>query len=286
MSPTTPWFLHLRRAATGAASTAARELFLVQAARCRTAVERSLPNASLELCFNLGPKGRRLFREGARNGLSPRAAWVVGAHARPLLVEKEVADCDMVGVRLHAGVAEQMFGVPASELSDSLVDLDALWGPVVETVRDRLHAAAEPRARLTIVEQVVAARLARTRSSTDTVLARRLCQVVGAMRQASVSAVAATHGLSHRRVIALFDRHVGMKPKAFHRVDRLRRVVDCAHAERRPSWTRIAHACGYFDQAHLINDFRLQAGITPGEYASAHSSVGRGFVPHRLAGER
>lgn len=78
---------------------------------------------------------------------------------------------------------------------------------------------------------------------------------------------------------------VGLKPKTFHRVERLRRVLHYLHAESPLSLTRIGYACGYVDQAHMINDFRSLAGITPGEYALAHNSVGRGVVPHRLVSE-
>jgi hypothetical protein len=80
--------------------------------------------------------------------------------------------------------------------------------------------------------------------------------------------------------------HAGLKPRASHRVARLRRIVDHIHAVGPPSWARIAPACGYFDQAHLINEFRLLSGITSGEYVAAYSSVGRGFVAYRLAGKR
>jgi AraC-like DNA-binding protein len=282
-----PHFLHLRRAATGAASHAARHVSLVQAARCKVAVERSLPDAGLDLCFNLGPSGRQLVSEGAPRALSPRAAWVIGPHARSLLIEKEIADCDIIGVHLRPGAASQILGVPASELRNALVDLDVMWGrPIVEAIRERLRSATDALERLAIVERVIAERWARARHSPDAALARRLCGAVSTMGHASVATVARAHGLSHRRVIALFDRHVGLKPKAFHRIDRLRRVMNRVQDERRVSWTKLANSSGYFDQAHLINDFRLQTGLTPSEYAATRSAVGVGFVPHTLASNR
>jgi len=33
------------------------------------------------------------------------------------------------------------------------------------------------------------------------------------------------------------------------------------------NWAELAADCGYFDQAHLIHDFRAFAAITPRDYA-------------------
>jgi AraC-like DNA-binding protein len=37
-------------------------------------------------------------------------------------------------------------------------------------------------------------------------------------------------------------------------------------------WTDIAVACGYFDQAHFIHDFRDFSGFTPEEYFALKGS--------------
>jgi AraC-like DNA-binding protein len=41
----------------------------------------------------------------------------------------------------------------------------------------------------------------------------------------------------------------------------------------RPDWARLACECGYFDQAHLIKDFRHYTARTPSTY-SADREVG------------
>jgi AraC-like DNA-binding protein len=278
-----PFFRHVRRAASGPVADFARESWTVQAERCRTAVEAALPDECVELYFNLGPAGRHVSGSVAGGSLSPRAAWVTGPRARPLYVEKETRDCDIVGIRLHPWMTERVLGIPASELRDSLVDLDVFWRYAVRDIRGELQAKSEPAERLAIVERAVQTHASRRHGRADEIAALRLCLAGDADVRAPVGELAARYGMSHRRVIEIFDRTVGLKPKAYYRVRRLRRVLRLVHATPRPTWTAIAHGCGYFDQAHLINDFRRLTGISPAEYEATRSSVGRGFVPHQLA---
>ncbi|HUQ83077.1 MAG TPA: helix-turn-helix transcriptional regulator [Gemmatimonadaceae bacterium] len=279
-----PYFRHVRRSPCGIAATVARESWTVIAERCRMAVEAALPDASAELYFNLGPNGRHASRTAQRT-LPHRAAWIVGPHDRPIYIAKETRDCDIVGIRLHPWMAEAVLGVPAHEVRNAMVDLEGLWGARVDEIRGRIFETGDPVARIAIVERAVAERAKRGAhlASTESGLAARLCHEAERDADVTIGELAARHGLTHRRLIELFERTVGLKPKAYHRVRRLRRVFHLIDEKPRPTWTTIAHRCGYFDQAHLINDFRQLTGVLPREYEATRSSVGQGFVPHVLA---
>ena len=277
-----PYFRHLHRVSSGTAAEASRESWLVQAERCRMAAEAALPDSTVEIYFNLGPAGRHLEGSVQPGRLPHRAAWVLGARERPVFIEKETRDCDIVAIRLQPWMTERVLGVPASELRESLVDLDEFWGSDVDAVRNALHHEHDPSARLIIVENAVAAK-ARGRSDEASRVTAALCADAERNAQTTIGELAVRHGLTHRRVIDLFERAVGLKPKAFQRVRRLRRAFHLIDENPRPSWTTIAHRCGYYDQAHFINDFRLLTGVSPSGYAETRSSVGHGFIPHRLA---
>jgi transcriptional regulator GlxA family with amidase domain len=167
-------------------------------------------------------------------------------------------------------------------VSGALVDLDLLWGARVEELRDSLHRTPDPRRRVALVEAALLRQLAARGRAHDPGRLHPLFASVGTLADASVRAVAEAYGLTHRRVIALFDHHVGLKPKAYHRVQRLRRVLEVIGAGARGSWAQVAIQAGYCDQAHLINDFRKLTGLTPRAYERTRTSVGDGFVPHRV----
>jgi AraC-like DNA-binding protein len=59
-----------------------------------------------------------------------------------------------------------------------------------------------------------------------------------------------------------------MSPKEFARVARFRHALRIAREGNRLSWAAIAAATGYYDQAHLIEEFRAIAGVTPRVFLS------------------
>ncbi len=165
----------------------------------------------------------------------------------------------VVAARLHLGATEAVFGVPASAIAGRIVALDDLWGDAAtRRLCDRLAAAPGPVEAATIVERAIAERVA-----VAGVRPRLVTEAAQRLATANVSAVAADLGVSERHLRRVFGEAVGMSPKAFARVVRFRRALRAARESSAVNWASIAAASGYYDQAHLIEEFRAIAGVTP-----------------------
>ena len=71
-----------------------------------------------------------------------------------------------------------------------------------------------------------------------------------------------------------FAELVGVSPKTFARVVRLGRVVERARAvppNEPVNWSALAIELGYYDQSHLVDEFREMTGITPAAWHSRES---------------
>ena len=161
-----------------------------------------------------------------------------------------------VGLRFAPGSGPTVLGVPASELLDQLVPLDALWpGPTVRRISHQLTESADQGATL----ELIAADRLREAPPVDAV-----CLAVAAdlRRGRTVAATAQDIGLSdrqlHRRSLAAF----GYGPKMLARVFRLRQALDLARRGV-PSAT-VAALAGYSDQPHLAREVRALAGVPLG----------------------
>jgi AraC-like DNA-binding protein len=84
----------------------------------------------------------------------------------------------------------------------------------------------------------------------------------------SISAVCRQVGFSQKHFIEQFRRQVGLTPKRFCRVRRFQKVLEQIGSNGSVDWAEVAFACGYYDQAHFINDFRAFSGLKPSAYLS------------------
>ena len=156
---------------------------------------------------------------------------------------------------------------PPRELTDRHVNLDELWGRRARELRERLCAATTTEQRFVILEAELASRLHQRQAHPAVPYALRALT----RPEARVAEIAKVTGLSRRRLIEVFTTTVGLTPKRFGRIARFHRAAALA---RSPGfdWTRVAHECGYYDQAHLIRDFRELAQVAPTDLlrASVH----------------
>lgn len=179
---------------------------------------------------------------------------VAGPRTRAMFKQPHVARA--VVIQLGAGHTAQL-GVDAHELTDRIVDLEAMWGASGRALYQALRVLDAPSIAASIAD-AVARRAADEPASAR--LARRAAQLLD-NAELRVGQVAAELGVTARHLRRAFHEHVGIGPKEFARAARLQRVLRIAATSR--DWSQIAVAAGYYDQAHLIAEFRALVGVTP-----------------------
>lgn len=174
-------------------------------------------------------------------------AYVIGPRARARYSAGRRARRTVV--RLTPGRAQAVLDVPVDELVDRAVPLSEVWG---RPVRD--------------VAALRSALLSRV-TSTDPKRSDLVHAAVRLLRTRGVAETARALDVSERHLRTLFTKAVGLSPKQFARVDRVRRVVARGG---RGEWARVAADLGYYDQAHLTREFRATMGVPPGAYLAGN----------------
>lgn len=175
------------------------------------------------------------------------------------------------GVSFKAGGAFPFLPMPAGELQELQVPLEAVWGKRSNAVCESLVEASTPARKFRIVEDAL---LDAARGRFDRHRAvRHGVRILGdASRPRSIAQIVGDVGMSQRRFIEIFRNEVGVTPKAFGRLRRFQHVLGSVEHATQVDWTNVALSCGYFDQAHFIHDFREFAGVSPSTYLKCRAS--------------
>jgi AraC-like DNA-binding protein len=202
----------------------------------------------------------------ARSGSSGFAAtpdtMVVGAMTgrhTDLLMQGDVG---AFNIQFEASGLERLLGTPMIDAAVAASTVDtALHG-----LRDAVLRAGDFEGRIAAAECWLAARLDSARSY-DCVdhAARLLRRSRGTL---GLDALATASGLGRRQLQRRFIAQVGLTPKLYARILRFDALLAARDARPGRSWTDLAHAHGYFDQAHLQRDFHSFAGTAPGGFAT------------------
>jgi AraC-like DNA-binding protein len=240
--------------------------------------ERIVPSGTIEMVINLHEDELRIYDPHGNGCRRYSGAVVSGAYRQSFVIDTR-EHASIIGVHFKPGGAFPFLGAEASELADMHVDLEALWGKSAIELRERLCEARSSAEKFVLLEKALLSHLCRPLERHYAV--RFALDTFGRSDpDPAVRDVARDAGLSQRRFIQVFSREVGMSPKLFCRVRRFQQTLETVRQSTSPNWARLAVDCGYYDQSHLIHDFRFFSNLSPTEYIRQRSErVMQNHVP-------
>lgn len=223
------------------------------------------PMPSAHLFINLGDPVVLRDPEASAPPATFADGWFMGVWTRRFLIEYP-ARVQVVGVHFKPWGASPFVGVPAAELVDRWVPVDAVWHRSLDRIRNELGDTASATEALRVVEAELRSRLAGAPSrGLDLVrhTGGRLERSHGAV---PIAALADAAGVRDNHLATQFTSHVGITPKRMARIYRFARLIVSVDTQRPVAWADLAHTAGYFDQAHFSKEFKDFTGHTPTEY--------------------
>jgi AraC-like DNA-binding protein len=235
----------------------------------RAGFERVLPTGAVQVVIRLDQDPILRFDAACQNATRFEHAVVSGAGSRPY-VKATYPRARVLGVSFHPAGASGFCREFQNELKDRHVPAEVLWGGWLRELQDRLRHTNSPSAMFALVERALLSRL-RDPSASWRTIRWAVDRFVAAPSSARVGEITDATGYSRKQFIRLFERHVGLTPKVFCRVLRFQSVLTRLDSPTL-DWAKIALDCGYYDQPHLIRDFRQFADTPPSRYRPAEPS--------------
>jgi AraC-like DNA-binding protein len=164
--------------------------------------------------------------------------------------------------------ARRFLGVPMHELANRVVDLEDIFGAAVQELVEQLQLAPTWGRCFELIDAFIVPRLLGAAPASPGVVYawQRLTRTHGS---ASIGPLIEELGWSRKHLVEKFREHVGLPPKTVARIMRFNHALGLLRTCKR--WADVAHSAGYYDQAHMIRDFREFSGLTPTEYVRTFS---------------
>ncbi len=223
--------------------------------------ELIIPDGCLELLFHYGDpfflkrddKWVRQERSVFSGQLSSSIALKPGGRAGIISAKFTVAGA-------HSFVKD-----PLNEYTDHLINCSEVFGNEGVDLEDMIEEARDTTGRISLIESFLVAKLA-SDITTSISTARVVDLIVAHSGRASINEIRKSVGVGERNLERHFLSQIGLTPKSFSKLIRLKSFVDTVDANPHLNLTAAALDCGYYDQAHLIRDFQQIVGIKPTEY--------------------
>lgn len=228
--------------------------------------DRILPSGQSQLLINLGPPQYRVEPGPPEVRVPFVDVWYSGLHQGPIDTEAPHGNA-LLGVAFTARGAFPWLGERMDGLADRIIALADAVGDGALSLRERLLDTPGLEARFKIVERWLISRL-RPRVIVHPAVRWAVDRITVSGGRMTIEDLATQAGFSRKHLGNLFQQQVGLSPKALARIHRFRGALDLLNrANGEVPWAALAEQCGFYDQSHLVNEFRRFTGFTPTELA-------------------
>ena len=245
--------------------------------------ERVVPDGHPELVFHFGDAFSAARVDIGGNAVLERqpVSLFAGQITGPLMLRAN-GRAGILSVRFQPWGARRLLGLPMFEATNAWIATDDLPGHWLDGVGDAIAAGRTDLQRVAAIESALLKRAARVALEPDAMLSTCVVALHALRDQPLLPDLGRLSGLSARQLERRFNDAIGVSPKLLGSILRFRALFDALNEAAgdvsHAPWLDAAIATGYFDQAHMIRDFRRFAGQPPQAFYRSLSGLSAAMV--------
>ncbi len=222
--------------------------------------DRIVPDGSPELIFHFGEPYAEIGNDGVATR-QPRSLFA-GQITGPLLLRSS-GHAGVIGIRFQPWGARRFIALPMHQAVDSRIDLADLWEMPLESLHTQISEAGNDQDRLAAIERILLDIADSAQYPDDSDIALCVEEMRPGPGANALDRLRLKTGLGERQLERRFKDIVGLSPRMLGSILRFRSLFDAFEEGGNAPWLRAAIEAGYFDQAHMIRDFKRFAGKPP-----------------------
>lgn len=222
--------------------------------------QRIISTGFISLVFH---RGDLLFSPSV-NSFQPRS-FICG-HSSGYSDLSQTGKVDMICITFNPDGAKAFFPFPMDDLYNQTIAVDLLAFPDFKELEERLYYLETNEDCVSLIEQFLINRLSISKAYNF----NRMSAVIDSINkgQYDVSTLSEVSCLSYKQFHRVFTEYIGSKPKDFLRTIRFQQALYLLQTHPDMNFTNLAYACDFYDQSHMIKEFKFFSGYTPIEYIS------------------
>lgn len=237
-----------------------KQYWLLKTVSDSATLARTVPTGMMNLIFH---RGNHLLSV-QENKLHPRA--FLSGHEKTFADLKYTGQINMISVVFHPVGVRAFFNLPANKIAGLRLTAGDLEDKELLSLENSLTSTENDQMCILLIEQFLLKRFTRLAEHN----LKRIETTIRLINsgQNDITSLADAACLSTKQFNRVFSEHVGANPKEFSRTIRFQKALYILETQPQISLTSLAYECGYYDQSHLIKEFRVLSGYTPTEYLS------------------
>jgi AraC-like DNA-binding protein len=227
--------------------------------------QRMLPSDVQCICFGLNNNAtQRLVNATGLH--DPMTDYIVGQLSMPCQ-SLNYGNPVVLAAQFRSYGMYSLYGIPMHEFTDYAVSLDQISNAEEKALIAIIHEQRELPDQIRALESYLLYKVEKSRYTHDLgKISRAHHHITSRDGSLSIVQLASELNMSERSLERSFREMIGLSPKAFSGVVRIKKAMQLAESRKKPEWNQIVYSLGYTDQAHFVKDFKKYIHQTPSEY--------------------
>jgi AraC-like DNA-binding protein len=220
----------------------------------------AFPRVNQVIIINLGNNftSTGLYTPGSSEEEVNATVWMNGKHdTHFMLGNKGITKMYAIGIKL--GMMPYFASLPAYATNEQAVDAINWTSPEIFNLREQLFLCEDVQQGFLLIDSFLTNML----KGKDFSAFEKIKWLGEAIKTSSVNQITQTLGVSRKRLLKEAQHHFGSSVKTTQGIIRFNETL--AQIANNPDKS-LSSIHSYYDQAHFINDFKANTGITPLQY--------------------
>lgn len=225
-------------------------------------IQRIVPSGLPELVFYFDDKP-----EVNKPNHSFNESTVIGGQLNTYYDLKVSGNISLFSIIFQPHGLSAFLDIPVQELYNQNVPLRFISKDEIHKIETRLFEANSFKERILMIESYFTRQLEKNDLNYNYHrIENSICKINKTKGLLSIDDLANDACYSRKQFERVFSGTTGISPRQFLKVIRFQHAIERKALDASLNLTDITYQCGYYDQAHMVNDFRQLSGMTPGQF--------------------